>query len=110
MRIMMGYTCLALLGLTAPLAAQPMPSAEDPAAELNRLIHKAVVAKLPKVIEDDSGWGRTIPLPDKLRLLRARRTIVDVNGKPEVPDGTWIKTRLSVDDPERDLKIQVRTF
>jgi hypothetical protein len=110
MRIMTGYTCLVLLGLATPLAAQPMPPAEDPAAELNQLIHKAVSVRLPKVTEDDTGWGRTIPLPDKLRLPRARRTIVEVNGQPEVPDGTWIKTRLSVADPDHDLQIHVRTF
>jgi hypothetical protein len=110
MRIMTWCPCLVLLGLAAPLAAQPMPPVEDPAAELNKLIHKAVAVRLPKVTEDDSGWGRTIPLPDKLKLPRARRTVVEVNGQPEVPDGTWIKTRLSVDDPDRDLKIHVRTF
>jgi hypothetical protein len=110
MRIMTWGPCLFLLGLATPLAAQPMPPAEDPAAELNQLIHKAIAVRLPKVTEDDSGWGRTIPLPDKIRLPRARRTIVEVNGQPEVPDGTWIKTRLSVEDPDRDVKIHVRTF
>jgi hypothetical protein len=110
MRIMACSACLVFLALGTPLVAQPMPPTEDPAAELNQLIHKAVAVRLPKVTEDDSGWGRTIPLPDRIRLPRARRTIVEVNGQPEVPDGTWIKTRLSVDDPDRDLKIHVRTF
>src|SRR4051794_3401866 len=101
MRIMMWCPCLVLLCAAAPLAAQPVPPPEDPGAELSRLIHKAVVAKLPKVFEDDSGWGRTIPLPDHLRRPRLRRTIIDVDGHPEVPDGTWTKIRLSVEDPDR---------
>jgi hypothetical protein len=77
---------------------------------LARLLHQAVTAKLPKVYEDTSGWGHTIPLPDRVRLPRARRTIVEVDGRLEVPDGFWRKIRLRMDNPDRDLRIHVRSL
>jgi hypothetical protein len=88
----------------------PDPDRENPAGDLERLIHDAVVSKLSKVYEDASGWGRTIPLPEQLRRPRARRMIIDVDGRPEVPDGTWHKVRLWLADPDRDLHVRVKSF
>ncbi len=110
MRVVRWCSCLVL----APLAfgAQtPLPSPtpeNNPAAELERLIHKSVVAKLPEVIEENSGWGGMIPLPPVLRRPNAPRTVVDVDGKPMVPDGTWRRLRLRMPDPDRDLRIKVQ--
>jgi hypothetical protein len=89
-----------------------VPQEENPAADLERLIHDAVAARLSKVVEDASGWGRTIPLPDpdQLRRPRARRKIIDVDGHPEVPDGTWRKVRLWLTNPDRDLRVRVKSF
>ncbi|HKI33693.1 MAG TPA: hypothetical protein VKA46_17700 [Gemmataceae bacterium] len=104
---------LALLLAPVPLAAQtpPSPAPEEAArADLARLIHKAIVAKLPPVYEDRSGWGHTAPLPDRLRLPRARRTVVQVGDRLEAPDGPWRKVRLRMEEPERDLRVQVRSF
>jgi hypothetical protein len=39
---------------------------------------EAVVAKMPREYEDLSGWGRTMPLPQNLRLPRLKRTLVRV--------------------------------
>jgi hypothetical protein len=90
---------------------QPIPAAgQDPGAKLARLIHQAVKAKLPRVYEDASGWGQTTPLPERLRLPRARRTVVMVDGRPEVPDGLWRKLRLRVENPDRDLRVRVRSL
>jgi hypothetical protein len=93
-----------------PLGAQPaapQPKEEDPGAELARLIHKSMVAKMPRVFEDKSAWGRTIPLPERVRRPGLRRVIVEVDGKPEVPDGPWRKVRATIADPERDLRVRV---
>src|SRR5436190_1189553 len=38
-------------------------------AEFSKLIHQAVTAQMPKQYEDRSSWGKTIPIPDKLRLI-----------------------------------------
>ncbi|HKI34576.1 MAG TPA: hypothetical protein VKA46_22160 [Gemmataceae bacterium] len=104
---------LALLLAPVPLAAQtaPSPPSQEAArADLARLIHKAIVSKLPPAYEDRSGWGHTVPLPDRLRLPRARRTLVQVGDRLEVPDGPWRKVRLRVDNPERDLRVRVTSF
>jgi hypothetical protein len=99
--------------LFAPLAAQT--TAEAPAevpdsADLARLIHKAVVTNMPEVYEDKSGWGHTIPLPERLRLPRLKRTIIQVGDRMEVPSGTWHKLRLKLEEPDRNLSVRVRSF
>jgi hypothetical protein len=104
--------CPCLLLLLAPISAlaetTPAPSEREAAtAELSRLIHDAVAAKLPRVHEIDGGWGHTAPLPERLRAPRLRRTVVQVGDKMEAPDGPWRKFRLRVDDPDRDLKVRV---
>jgi hypothetical protein len=100
--------------LLAPVAAAAQPAAppadEAAGAPLARLIHTAIVAKLPPVFEDRSAWGHTIPLPDRVRFPRLRRTVVPVGDHMEVPDGTWRKLRLRVEHPDRDIRVHVRSF
>jgi hypothetical protein len=91
----------------APADEAPSASGKKDYTALSRLLHKIVVSQLPEVFQDDTGWGRTIPLPERLRLMRLRKVIL-VNGQPEVPHGNWRKVRVKLDDPNRDLKIQVR--
>ncbi len=113
MTILRWYSCVVGLLIPGPLFAQtPSPPAarEDPGADLARLIHKAIAAKLPKVYENDSGWGGTVPLPERVRARRVKRTVVEVGDHLEVPDGTWRKVRLSVPDPDSDLTVRVRSF
>jgi hypothetical protein len=113
MRTLLSLPTLFVLLTAAALKAQdppPKPPAEDPAADLEKLIHGAVASRLSKVIEDDSGWGRTIPLPEVVRRPRARRTVIDVDGHPEVPDGPWRKVRVWVANPDRDLRVRVKNF
>ena len=86
----------------------PGPQGKDRYAALSRLIQKAVLDRLPKVYEDDSGWGQTIPVPERFRRPRLRRTYVKVGDHLELPNGTWRKVRLWLDDPERDLTVHVR--
>jgi hypothetical protein len=108
MRVVKWSPLLALVPLA--FGAEPSPGpprADNPAAELERLIHKMVVAKLPEEIEEKSGWGRMIPLPPVLRRPNLPRTVVQVDGAPMVPDGLWRKLRLRLADPDRDLRIKV---
>src|SRR5262249_8168182 len=101
--------CLVLLLAPASLAAQENRPADKSAGEpLAQPIPTAIVAKLPPVFEDRSGWGHTIPLPDRVRLPRLRRTVVEVGGHMEVPDGPWRKLRLRVEQPDRDVQVRVR--
>jgi hypothetical protein len=107
--------CPCLLLLLAPVPVEAQTASADPvdevaAADLTRLIHRAIVAHMPGVYEDKSGWGHTIPLPERVILPRLKRTVVQVGDHMEVPDGSWRKVRLRLEDPDRDLHIHVRSF
>src|SRR5437868_3526058 len=78
-------------------------------SEFSRILHKIVVAQVPKYVEDNSGWGGSIPIPDKLPLPRLR-TRIKVGDHEELPHGLWRKLRVNVDDPDKDVAIQVRSF
>ncbi len=101
--------CLALL-LLAPLAAAASPEEEAAADNLARLIHGAIMMRLPPVFEDRSGWGQTVLPPPRMRLPRLRRAVVEVDGHLEVPDGPWRKLRVRVENPDRDLRVRVVDF
>jgi hypothetical protein len=104
-------TALVVLGAALPRAAggeSPRPADAGRYAALSGLIKKAVVGRLPKVYEDDSGWGQTIPVPERFRRPRLRRTYVKVGDHWELPSGTWRKVRVWLGDPSRDLDVRVR--
>jgi hypothetical protein len=75
-------------------------------AELSALIHKAVVAKVPKQFEDNSEWGRTIPNPGNLKRVRNRKWI-KVGDHEELPNGVWKRSRVRFDDPAKDIRVSV---
>jgi hypothetical protein len=75
--------------------------------ELSRLIHKVVAGQVPKAIEDNSGWGKTIPIPEDLKLPKLR-TVVKVGDRMELPHGLWRKVKLTMPDPAKDLNIRVK--
>jgi hypothetical protein len=96
------------------LSAQEKPAPEKPTPQdyttFAKLIHSTVVKQLPKEgFEDLSGWGQTIPAPDKLPLP-ALRTFIKVGNKLEVPHGTWRKLVGKIEDPDKNLKIVVKEF
>src|SRR5262245_28516497 len=85
------------------------PSDQTPAdySQLSKLVHSIVVKELPKEYADKSDWGKTIPIPPKLRLPNLR-TYVRVGDHDELPHGLWKKVRVWLDDPAKDLDIQIR--
>jgi hypothetical protein len=104
-----GSALLVLAGALPTLAADETPkTTKADYTAMSRLIQKAVVSRLPKVFADDSGWGQTMPIPDKFALPRLKRTYIKVGDHLELPQGTWRKVRVWLDDPARDLNIQVR--
>lgn len=100
---------LSLFGLAA-LATAGQPEKNEPVdyAELSRLIHKIAVAQVAKTVEDNSGWGQTVPVPDRLPLPRLKRTLVKVGDRWELPHGVWRKVKAWLPEPARDLQIHVR--
>jgi hypothetical protein len=101
-----------LIGLVALLPFN-LNAGEKPAKpeykEFSKLIHSVVVKQLPKELEDDSGWGQTIPAPDKLPLP-GLRTFIKVGDKLEVPHGTWRRFKGKIEHPDKHLKIVVKEF
>jgi hypothetical protein len=98
------------LAVLAPVARAASPAEEAAADHLGRLIHSAIAQRIPPVFEDHSGWGRTVPPPERMRLPRLRRAAVEVDGRLEVPDGPWHRFRVRVEDPNRDVHVHVRSF
>jgi hypothetical protein len=93
---------LILLAVTQPIYA------DDSKEALSRLLQQAVAQKAPKEMEMRSpGWGRTIPIPERLANRRLR-TRVKVGEREEFPHGAWIRTFIRIDDPAKDITISVR--
>lgn len=76
--------------------------------EFSKIIHKMIASQAPKEYRDESTWGQAIPL-ENLKLM-GLRTVVQVDGKPMLPHGTWRKTRVWLADAERDVTVRVRDF
>jgi hypothetical protein len=96
--------------LVVAAADEPVQDAKpDQYADFSRLIHQMVVKQMPKVYEDDSSWGKTIPLTEPLRLP-GLRTYIKKGDKVELPHGLWKKVRVWMNDPDKDLRIQVKDF
>lgn len=103
-----------LLGVCAwPAAFLCVMADETPAPKkdysaLSQMIQKNVVGQLPKEFKSESDWGQTVPIPPGgLRRMNRRQT-VPVGDHEELPHGSWRKTRAWMDDPARDVAIQVR--
>lgn len=99
-----GYAMLSLVILAAATSRGDEPKDYS---DLSRLIQNAAAEKCPKRFEDKSQWGRTIPIPPAVRLPRLRRTVVQVDGRDEFPDGPWKRTLVWLDDPAKDISIRV---
>jgi hypothetical protein len=100
---------LTLLVLGPLLGSADEPVAKPDYRELSKLIHQQVAKKLPKEVEKEFGWGATIPVPPKLPLPRLRK-YVKVGDRLEVPHGAWSLVRGKIEDPDKNLVIQVRDF
>ena len=89
--------------------AKPQAATRD-YADFSRLIHKMVVRQLPKEFEDHSAWGQIVPLTEPVRFPNLPRTRVRVGNKEGYPNGVWRRYKARIEDPQHDLKIQVRDF
>jgi hypothetical protein len=88
------------------------PAPEAPKAdyaEFSKLVHKFVVDGTPKPIEHRDGWGATIPHTEKLILPRLRTYLKD-GDRVVLPHGAWKRLKVQLEDPARDLVINVKDF
>jgi hypothetical protein len=97
-----------MLGLLFLPSGRGEDKAQDPHAELSKLLQQTIIPMIPKQWEDLSQWGPTIPIPPNLILQLNTRTKVKVGDHEELPHGTWKRTRLWFDDPAKDVKITVK--
>ncbi len=106
---------LSVLGLLTGLS---FASADDAAKdkgdkdyrEFSKLLHRIVVAQAPKQFEYRESWGNTIPLPEKKLPLPKLRTYLKDGDQVVLPHGAWKRLNMKVDDPAKDLVIQVKDF
>jgi hypothetical protein len=101
--------CLGLFlpALSWAVADEPPAPKKDYNA-LSQMIQKSVVSQLPKEFKSQTGWGETVPIPPGGLRRMSRRQTVPVGDHEELPHGQWRKTRAWIDDPARDVTIQVR--
>jgi len=100
---------LAVLGVAAgdnKDKAAKLPAQAD-YTEFSKMIQKLIAGKIPRMVEDTSGWGQSVPVPEKLRFP-GLRTTVRVGNRMELPHGLWRKVKVSMKDPDKDLRIWVR--
>jgi hypothetical protein len=103
MRIVFSLSALMLVLPVIPLRSEEKPEY----AEVSRLIQSLVTSQAPRQYEDTSGWGMTIPFPVELRRPGLRRTVVKVGDRMELPHGPWIRSKVWIDDPGRDVQVRV---
>jgi hypothetical protein len=92
----------------SPALADDKTADKPDYSDLSKIIQKTIAEKAPKKYEDRSEWGRTIQVPMNVRLPRLRRTVIQVGGRMEYPDGVWKRSYVWLDDPGKDIKIAVR--
>jgi hypothetical protein len=102
----LSFVALVGLALADDNAKTGKPPGKADYADFSKLLQQFVVTKIPKMYEDTSGWGQTVPVPGKLRLA-GLRTMVRVGDRMELPHGLWRKVKVSMKDPAKDLHITV---
>jgi hypothetical protein len=102
-RMLAGFVALLLLG---PLAVRGDDKPDY--TDLSKRVQEFVIPQVPKQWEDTSEWGKSIPIPDKLRFPGLRRMVVKKGDKDEFPHGTWRYTKLWLDDPAKDVRIEIK--
>jgi hypothetical protein len=86
------------------------PAKDDKYAQFSKLLHKIALKQIPNYLEDNSGWGQTVPIPKKIRFPNLPRTTVKVKDHLEFPHGLWRKVKVWMKEPAKDLAIRVRDF
>jgi hypothetical protein len=74
---------------------------------LGHVLHGIVVANAPNEFEDRSEWGKTVPIDPKLKFM-GLRTTVKVGDNLELPQGPWARSKIVIDDLEKDIRFHVR--
>lgn len=109
-RTLAGFVALLLV---APLVLgadekNAKPAEKPDFTELSKKIQQEVLPQIPKSWEDTSEWGQTIPVHNKLSAPKLTRVVLKKDGKDEFPHGGWKRTKITFDDPAKDVKIEVR--
>jgi hypothetical protein len=101
--------CIAVLAILPASFAGEKTQTKDDYVEFSKVVHKIVVKQLPKEVEDTSGWGQMMEIPNNLPLM-ALRKVVKVGDHLEAPHGTWRKFKGKIEEPDKNLKIVIKDF
>jgi hypothetical protein len=95
----------ALMVAVFALAGGARAADREEEEQFARLIHAAVVAKMPPQFEERTNWGQTTPIMDGVRLPN-RRTRIKVGDREEWPHGAWNRLVVHL-DPQKDVAVKV---
>ena len=88
-----------------------VPPGEDFAAEsenrFDDLIRQVVYDAVPREYEDRKEWGRTIEIVSGLNVRRDGLELRTSRRRKQVPHGHWKMYHVELQDPQRDLEIQL---
>src|SRR5262245_53766460 len=76
----------------------------------SRLRRDLALKQAPRFVEDLSGWNKTTPIPQKLRLPGLQRTTIKVGDHLELAHGAWKRVRLWMENPDKDFTLRVTEF
>lgn len=100
---------VAFLPFTLWAGEQEPKTPKQDYAEFSKTIHGIAVKELPKQFEDATGWGGMIEIPNNLPLMKLRK-VVKNGDKLNAPHGPWVKFKGKVEEPNKNLKIDVKEF
>lgn len=93
----------------APVFTPVVPQLADSAA-LARLLKNGMLIHLPKFHEEHDNWGKQVHIFDGLKWEREGLKI-EVRKKEKLANhGLWKHYRVWIQDPERDLDVQVKNL
>lgn len=105
-RVLRFFPLVLLLAMTPSAPAQEKADHES----LSRLLRDLAIKRMPKYVEDLSGWGKSTPPPARLRLPGLPRTTIKVGDRVELAHGSWKRMKAWMANPERDLDLRVTRF
>ena len=99
--------CVACL---VPADGASLVAADSIEKQISTFAQTIVVHQMPRVYEDLEKWNRTTEVFDGVRV-QSRGLIPRISKrKKRVNHGTWKRYRVSVADPQSDVKVEVRNL
>lgn len=91
--------------------ATPVPKLGMPSANVfTSLCRTILIAEQPFPIEERDNWGKTVKIFDGVKVEGKGLRLKIRESKKDVNHGLWKHFKITLDDPEKDLSLEVRRF